>query len=367
MRKSIRSIAVGAALLAGSLQGQAEGIMGWLENVQPASSGAPQQEAPADAAALLTLEPGENEMYARPSPDGKYLLSVVSKGRQTWVSRRFVENGDPANIVTDDVHAADSIGWSDAGHVHFLSERAGGLGLWEKISDGEGMQRRLMEMHGLMTQPAVLGDGSVVAVRLISTARDDREARGRHANRDDFDNWTMDGYRAEVVRISADGDIRMLSEGVNPAVSPDGQWVVFSMPVGRSYHLFRMHPDGSDLIQVTDARSIDVQPSWSPDGKWIVFTSNREQADMRRKGGSNWDVWAIDAAGRNLTQLTTDEASDGGARVGSDGRVYFHSDRQVTSAVAEARGVKRADRGFHIWTVALPSPSGTAAGDASRP
>jgi len=364
MRKSIVVI---AALLVWSLPARAEGVLGWLDQhaAHVDSSAGKQAEAPVDAAALLTLEPGENEMYAMPSPDGKFFLAVVRKGKQTWVSRRFVENGDPANMVTDDAHAPDSINWRDAGHVYFLSERAGGLGLWEKISDGEGMQRRLFAMRGLFTEPVLLSDGSVVAVRLSNTAPAGKPQGGRRIKSDDFDNWSLEGFRSELVHISPEGDMRTLSQGVNPSLSPDGQWIAFSMPVGRSYHLFRMHPDGSDLIQVTDARSVDVQPSWSPDGKWIVFTSNREHADMRRKGGSNWDIWAIDPTGRNLTQLTMDDARDGGARVGADGRVYFHSDRKVDAQTAKARGMKRVQQGFHIWTLPLLSTAVVTPGEGT--
>jgi len=344
-------IVVIVALMAGSLPAQAAGFMDWL-----GTSSAPEA---ADAAALLTLEPEENEMYAKPSPDGSTLLAVVSKDGQMSVSRRYAENGDPAGVVTQDSHAFDSINWRDQGHVYFLSDRAGGSGLWEKISDGEGMQRRLLVLRGAFTQPVLLPDGSVVAVRLSSLASSSRHKAVSIPSDDAFDNWTWPGYRSELVRISQDGETRTLSEGVNPSLSPDGKWLAFSMSVGRSYHLFRMHPDGSELIQVTDARSVDVQPAWSPDGKWIVFTSNRERKDMRKKKGNNWDIWAIDATGRNLIQLTMGAARDGGAQVGADGLVYFHSDRKVDAALSKARAVKRAQHGFHIWTLPLPPAAST--------
>ena len=353
MRKSMFVL---AALMAWSLPAQAAGVLDWLETKGVNAPGQPgQAEIATDGAVLLTLESGENEMYAKPSPDGKSLLVVSSKRKQAWVSRRVVENGDPLNMVSDDPHALDSIKWRDSGHVYFLSNRAGGLGLWEKISDGEGMQKRILTMRGIYTEPTLLSDGSVIAARLSDTAPSGQHEKHSSKKSDGFDNWTLAGLHSEVVRISPEGDARMLSAGVNPALSPDGQWVVFSMPVGRSYHLFRMHPDGSELIQVTDARSVDVQPTWSPDGKWIVFTSNRGHADMRHKNRSNWDVWAIDAKGRNLTQLTTDEARDGGAQVGLDGRVYFHSDRKVGKELIAARNVDHVQKGFHIWSVALPS------------
>ncbi|MDX8390972.1 MAG: TolB protein [Mariprofundaceae bacterium] len=351
--RSVRFVAVLAACLisAWTPSAQAADVLNWLE--QKADAMRSGKALPvSDGAVLLTLEPRETEMYPKPSPDGKMLLSIVSSRKQAWVSRRYIENGDPANVVTEDARAFDSIGWRDDSHVYFMSERAGSLGLWEKISDGEGMLRRVQEMRGRFTQPVLLADGAVIAVRLTSSIPDGHRAQNR--KHDGFDNWSISGYRSELVRISGQG-IRVLGEGVNPALSPDGEWIVFTMPVGRSAHLFRMHPDGSELIQITDARSVDVQPSWSADGKWIVFTSNRGHPDMRHKKHSNWDIWAIDSEGRNLTRITTDGARDGGARIGSNGQIYFHSDRKVGAKERAAREVDRVQKGFHIWRIALPS------------
>ncbi|PJC69673.1 MAG: TolB protein, partial [Zetaproteobacteria bacterium CG_4_8_14_3_um_filter_59_5] len=190
MRKSL--LAITTIMLAWSVPAQAEDLLGWLDKAGVSAPG--EKEAPADAAALLTLEPGENEMYAKPSPDGKYLMSISSKGKQTWVSRRFVENGDPANVITEDGHAFDSVNWKDAGHVYFFSDRAGGLGLWEKISDGEGMQRRLMTMRGNFTEPVLLPDGSVLAVHLSTSAPAGASHAGSRSKSDDFDNWSMEGF-----------------------------------------------------------------------------------------------------------------------------------------------------------------------------
>ena len=353
---------VGALALIALLPGRsahAQGLMGWLDaaGVKPATvRAAAGKEQKTDSAMLLTLEPKENEMYPKPSPDGRSLLVVSSRGKHAWVSRRFAENGDPANIVTEDVRAFDSIGWRDNGHVYFFSQRMGGLGLWEKISDGEGMLRRLMEVRGRFTQPLLLPDGSLIAVRLSNTRP--AEIRLRHQrHRDAFDNWSIAGFRGELVHIGKDG-MRVLGSGINPALSPDGKWVVFSVPVGRSAHLFRMHPDGSELIQITDARSVDVQPAWSRDGRWIVFTSNRSHPDLRHEKRSNWDVWAISPEGRNLTRLTFDPARDGAPGVGADGMVYFHSDRKISARQRNAREVRRAEPGFHIWRIALPSAAG---------
>ena len=342
-----KSLMIAAVLLLGTPAAGAADFMDWLKSHTPATAG--KKEVPADAAALLTLEPGQNEMYPRVSPDSKSFLAVVSSRQVNEVSRRVLENGDPLNDVSDDVHAPDSFGWHGNDEVSFLSTRAGSLGLWTKPADGQGALRRAIALHGNLTQVTLLADGSMIGVRLLS------EGKPVPRTSDDFDNWDIPNQHAQVVRISADGAERMLSDGINPAVSPDGQWVAFSMEAGRSRHLFLMRIDGSELMQLTDDRCIDVQPAWTPDGKRIVFASNRADADMRDPEKGNWDIWSIGRDGRDLLRLTMDPARDGAPSVATGNRVLFHSDRKIDKETQAAHQVKGGTAGFHIWSIVLPS------------
>ncbi len=350
----LKTVFLIAGLISLAPAAQAGEIMDWLDDhAAGLKTLADHASTAADSARLLTLENKQTEMYPRPSPNGRYFLTVTWQGKDAWISRRFSENGDPANRVTFDDRALDSIHWENNDKVYYLSGRAGGLGLWEKISDGEGMQRRIQRLSGILTQPLLLADGSVIATRLKPVSRQANRT-SRH-KRDAFNNWTFPGFAAEIVRFDQSGNARVLADGLNPALSPDGRWIVFAMPTGRSIHLFRMRTDGSELIQITDARSVDVQPAWSTDGKSILFTSNRANNDLRHPKKSGWDIWSIGADGRHLVQITFDKAHDGGARMGSNGRIYFHSDRPVSKALRAAHQVKSvASHGYHIWTIDAP-------------
>ena len=331
-------------LLLGIGNAQAAGLLDWLSAGRTTTV---KQAKHADAAQLLTLEPDENEMYPQVSPDGKHLLLVAidGRGKRAWISNRATENGDPLNVVTDDARAPGSVHWHGADAASFLSLRAGSLGLWTRAADGKGLVRRVAELGPGLTQSMLLPDGGLLAMHVMPG----RTNNVRHADASDgCDNWSFGGARTEIVRIDANGSEHVLTAGANPALSPDGQWIAFSMPTGRSMHLFLMRVDGSALMQLTDERSIDVQPAWSPDGKWIVFASNRADADMRHPSRGNWDIWAIDRQGRDLVRLTYDAGRDGAPSVAADGTVYFHTDRAIDRERAKARQVKGQTRGVHI-------------------
>ncbi len=337
---------------------QAENLLNWLDEV----TGQPGRGlVEADGAELVTLEDRQSEMYPKVSPDGKYLLVVSTLKRRPVITKRLVENGDPLAIVSDnDPQALDSIAWQGNDNVIFLSHRADSLGVWQKPVDGGAIRRLHGRLDGELRDPVVLDDGSIIAVRLqrVAVRKTSQSKNKKQKFKLDFDNWGYNGRKAQVIKIEKGGVERVLAPGVNPALSPDGKRVVFSMQAGRSWHLFVMNVDGSELVELTEGRSIDVQPAWSPDGRWVVFTSNRAATDMRHTSKGNWDVWMVAQDGRNLVRLTTDKAMDGAASFAKNGRVYFHSDRKVSKEEREYHQVSGTTKGFHIWSVLPPMIDG---------
>jgi Tol biopolymer transport system component len=58
----------------------------------------------------------------------------------------------------------------------------------------------------------------------------------------------------------------------DPYLSPDGSWKLFE----RGDDIFRMHPDGTAINDLTNAVGMDTGPRWAPDGTRIVFLSDRD-------------------------------------------------------------------------------------------
>ena len=81
----------------------------------------------------------------------------------------------------------------------------------------------------------------------------------------------------------------------NPRWSPDGRRIAFKSNRHGNYDLFVMDADGRNLRRITDHPEHDHDPAWLPDGESLVFTSERDsRADLYR-------VWLSDLRVDRLT------------------------------------------------------------------
>ncbi len=70
----------------------------------------------------------------------------------------------------------------------------------------------------------------------------------------------------------ATGVLQPLTQGFDPAISPDGQTVAFTRDGGET-GIYLIDIDGSNERRIFERPSLS-SPKWSPDGEWILFSRN---------------------------------------------------------------------------------------------
>ena len=94
-----------------------------------------------------------------------------------------------------------------------------------------------------------------------------------------------------------------------------------------NYEIYVMDADGGNPRRLTNNRNVDSSPSWSPDGKRIAFVSDRD-GHVNIRGSSNYEIYVMDADGRNQQNVTNNPSNDGSPSWSPDGkRIVFSSDR----------------------------------------
>jgi SH3-like domain-containing protein len=84
----------------------------------------------------------------------------------------------------------------------------------------------------------------------------------------------QDGRNNIYLYNLASGDVRWLTNGFDPDLSPDGSRVTFVRGGGDVNGVWTINTDGSNERHIHGGGEIMRGPKWSPDGDWIVFSRN---------------------------------------------------------------------------------------------
>jgi len=98
---------------------------------------------------------------------------------------------------------------------------------------------------------------------------------------------------------------QLLLKGREPALTPDGEWIVFASPSSAGYRLRRMRSDGTARVPISPGGTEERMPSVSPDGQFVVFVQlvngyrrltvrrfdGKSEMRLLKNGWSEFPVW----------------------------------------------------------------------------
>lgn len=100
-------------------------------------------------------------------------------------------------------------------------------------------------------------------------------------------------------------DLFRLREVDDPQLSPDGQWVAYTVRTldpksdSRDTDIWMASWDGTQNLRLTWSKASETTPRWSPDGRSLAFLSGREDEHESDQ------IWLLNRAGGEAEKLTT--------------------------------------------------------------
>ena len=129
----------------------------------------------------------------------------------------------------------------------------------------------------------------------------------------------------QIFRVDSDGrNLLQLTEesSTNPAWSPDGAWVLYSLSEGGDLYL--MDQDGNERQILLDNETRNTHPVWSPDGSQIAFLGYSFSGDV-----GDW-IYIVNADGSHVFRLA--------AGTKMEGRPVWSPDGQQIAFVGQLNG-----------------------------
>jgi TolB protein len=241
--------------------------------------------------------------------------------------------------------------------IAFVSNRTGYKEIWAMDYDGAN-QHQLTNLHSIALTPRWSPDGTRVAFTCYA-----RSASGAVGAQ-------ICIHSLEIGKLLAFPRFRGTSS--SPAWSPDGSKIIFMSSMQGDPELFLIDGSGGNPRRITYSAGIDTSPAWNPKtGQQVAFVSDRSgvpQIYLMNADGSNveklslpdmgyvvdpawspngqllafswrrpegnYDIYVIDAATRQLVELTRDAGRNERPSWAPDGRhIVFESTRTRTRQI----------------------------------
>ena len=131
--------------------------------------------------------------------------------------------------------------------------------------------------------------------------------------------WSKEARSLQILDLDNGKSTKLTSGNDNfPMWSPLGDRICFTRDTGgtKSFDVFTIRPDGTDLKFLTDAPGNDGHCGWSPDAKYILFSSSRlgfrDETPLYDGSPQPYaELFVMNADGSNQRPITDDKWEEG--------------------------------------------------------
>jgi serine/threonine protein kinase len=264
------------------------------------------------------------------SPDGKGLACAYGIGGGPFSLIEVpVEGGVEKPIGSQQWSRPGKVAWLSDGSALILTaqdQSSAQTQVWQVAYPSGDVRRVTNDLNSYIDVSLTADSGTMAVVQTAlqsdiwvapGTNSGDPRVITSEAGKDDGSQglaWTPDGKLIYASNASGNLDLWMIDSGTGvpkqltsnagqnyePAVTPDGHYIVFTSDRAGTRNLWRMNVDGSDPLRLTTGRN-DHFPRCSPDSKWVVYNSPGTSAPttlwkVAVDGGAPVqlsDVWAL--------------------------------------------------------------------------
>lgn len=236
----------------------------------------------------LTNDPA-NDLMPRISPDGQRIAFASDRAGNWDIFVMPITGGKPIQITSSASHELHPSWSPDGSEIVFcrLGEVSGAWEMWVTSVSNPGVARFLG--NGLFPEWCpVSGTGTSGADRIAFQRSRERGDRA-------FGIWVMDYKDGQAGNCTEMASLTTAA-CINPAWSPDGQWIAYATVPNPSQwsgecrpawaELWMVDASGNNRVALTGGRFINLMPAWGPQNK-LYFVSDRGGAD---------NIWSMDTA-----------------------------------------------------------------------
>ena len=223
-------------------------------NIPAASAPTPDLLATLSAATPLPVDsPPQNQFTNEPTGKIVFVCQLFKAQASNQVCIINADGSGFQRLTTDNTrqHYYPSLS-PDGKNLIYAAFREPNIYEIYEMDIASGIVTQLTDRLGNLNGPEISPDGSTVAFKL-STASSNQI-------------WLMnrDGTNPRPVPNAF---------GWDPTWSPDGAFILFASDMQGLIQLYRVKPDGSELLKISDLPAIRGRSDWSPDGQFIVTYS----------------------------------------------------------------------------------------------